>query len=80
MQQARSCCHLDSTRQLQLVVLSLRAPGGSLRRLFSRVACARGPGVDGGVNPAKTENLARDLPRLTSPSWPSFDQMQTAVR
>jgi hypothetical protein len=37
-------------------------------------------GVDGGVNPAVTENLARDLPRLTSPSWPSFDQMQTAVR
>jgi hypothetical protein len=24
-----------------------------------------------------TENLARDLPRLTSPSRPSFDQMQS---
>ena len=39
--------------------------------------------VDGGVirvNPAMTENLARELPRLTRPSWPSFDQMQTAVR
>jgi peptidoglycan hydrolase-like protein with peptidoglycan-binding domain len=32
------------------------------------------------VNPAMTDNLARDLPRLTRPSWPSFDQMQTAVR
>ena len=29
---------------------------------------------------AMTENLARELPRLTRPSWPSFDQMQTAVR
>ena len=39
--------------------------------------------VDGGVNPRKSgddRKSGTECPRLTRPSWPSFDQMQTAVR